>query len=84
MRTAPEDRPKVKAECLRLLATLRLDPARTKLISGFVDTYLKLNAVERQVFQAEIGRIETTNQEEVMEIVTRVGWKKEWNVGNDR
>jgi hypothetical protein len=38
MRIAPVDRPKVKAECLRLLVTLCLDPARTRLISGFVDT----------------------------------------------
>ncbi|MDQ2687409.1 MAG: Rpn family recombination-promoting nuclease/putative transposase, partial [Armatimonadota bacterium] len=39
MRIAPADRPRVKLECLRLLATLRLDPARTQLISGFVDSY---------------------------------------------
>jgi hypothetical protein len=44
----------VKAECLRLLATLRLDPARTRLISGFVDTYLRLNGQEMQVFDEEI------------------------------
>ena len=31
-----EDRPKVKAECLRLLVTLELDPAKMELISGFV------------------------------------------------
>jgi hypothetical protein len=41
---AIEDRPRVKLECLRLLATLRLNPARMRLISGFVDTYLRLNA----------------------------------------
>lgn len=70
MRIAPEDRPKVKAECLRLLATLRLDPARMRLISGFVDTYLRLNPQETQVFQAEIGKLETNQQESVMEIVT--------------
>ena len=35
---------RVKLECLRLLATLRLDPARMQLISGFVDTYLRLSA----------------------------------------
>jgi predicted transposase/invertase (TIGR01784 family) len=70
MRIAPGDRPKVKAECLRLLATLRLDPARTELISGFVDSYLRLNAQEEQVFQAEIGRLEGREQEVVMQIVT--------------
>ena len=46
MRIATKDRPKVKAACLRLLATLRLDPARMRLISGFVDTYLRLDAEE--------------------------------------
>jgi hypothetical protein len=28
MGMAPEERPRVKLECLRLLVTLRLDPAR--------------------------------------------------------
>ncbi|MBD2452765.1 DUF4351 domain-containing protein [Nostoc sp. FACHB-87] len=70
MRIAPSDRPKVKVECLRLLATLKLDPARTRLISGFVDTYLQLNQQEEQVFQEEIGRLEVNQQEDVMEIVT--------------
>jgi Putative transposase, YhgA-like len=58
MRIAPADRPRVKVECLRLLATLQLDPARTRLISDFVDTYLNLNARARELFQAEIARIE--------------------------
>jgi len=70
MQIAPSDRPKVKAECLRLLATLRLDPARTRLVSGFIDTYLRLNLPEEQVFQAEIGRIAATEQVEIMEIIT--------------
>ncbi|MBE9010773.1 Rpn family recombination-promoting nuclease/putative transposase, partial [Pseudanabaenaceae cyanobacterium LEGE 13415] len=43
MKIAKRDRPKVKAECLRVLATLRLDPARTRLIAQFVDTYLQLD-----------------------------------------
>jgi len=75
MRIAPTDRPKVKAECLRLLATLKLNPARTRLISGFVDTYLQLNTGEEQMFQNELDRIETTEREGVMEIVT--SWMRE-------
>jgi hypothetical protein len=70
MRIVPEDRARVKAECLRLLATLQLNPARTQLISGFVDSYLRLSAEEEQVFQNEIGKIEALEQEQVMEIVT--------------
>jgi predicted transposase YdaD len=75
MRIASEDRPKVKAECLRLLATLRLDPARTRLISGFVDTYLRLDLQEDQVFQAELGKLEASERGNVMKIVT--SWMEE-------
>jgi predicted transposase YdaD len=75
MRIEPKDRPKVKAECLRLLATLKLDPARTQLFSGFVDTYLRLNAQEKRVFEAEIGKLEETQKEGIMQIVT--SWAEE-------
>ena len=75
MRIAAADRPRVKLECLRLLATLKLDPARTQLISGFVDSYLRLNAQEKQVFQAEVDRLEENSREDVMQIVT--SWMEE-------
>ncbi|WP_105219722.1 DUF4351 domain-containing protein [Gloeocapsopsis dulcis] len=70
MQIQPQDRPTVKLECLRLLATLRLDPARMQLISGFIDTYLRLNAQEEQLFQTQLSTLELFQQEEVMEIVT--------------
>jgi hypothetical protein len=70
MQIAPGDRAKVKAECLRLLVTLRLDRARMQLISGFIDTYLRLDEQEQQQFAVEIGRIEPSEQEGIMEIVT--------------
>ena len=70
MQIAPEDRPQVKAECLRLLVTLKLDPAKMQLISGFIDTYLSLNEAEEQAFRDEIGTIESEEREEVMQIVT--------------
>jgi hypothetical protein len=70
MKIQPEDRPKVKAECLRLLATLRLDPARMQLMSGFVDTYLRLNEAEAAVFEAELDRMGLSEEEQIMEIVT--------------
>jgi Domain of unknown function (DUF4351) len=49
---------------------LRLDPARSQLISGFVDTYLRLNVEEEQVFQIEVGTLEETEREDIMQIVT--------------
>ncbi len=67
---APEERPRVKLECLRLLATLRLDPGRMQLLSGFIDTYLRLNQVEEQLFRVEINQILPIEQEVVMQIVT--------------
>src|SRR4051794_20192939 len=42
----PRERVQVKLECLRMLATFRLSPAKQRLISGFVDTYLRLNKKE--------------------------------------
>ncbi len=70
MNIALEDRPRVKSECLRLVATLRLDPARMQLISGFIDTYLRLTAEEEEIFRAEIAKFEPVEQEVVMQIVT--------------
>jgi hypothetical protein len=71
MKIAEKDRPKVKVECLRLLVNLQLDPARNFLISGFVDTYLRLNPQEEQVFQTEIAKIEpVTEQEKIMQLTT--------------
>ncbi len=70
MNIADSDRPKVKLEGLRLLATLRLNPAKMQLISGFIDSYLQLNAQEKQLFQVEIDKIEPTQKEAAMKIVT--------------
>jgi hypothetical protein len=70
MAIAPEDRPKVKAECLRLLVTLKLDPARTRLISKFVDTYLRLDEQEEQTFQTEVDTMGIAQKEAIMEATT--------------
>jgi hypothetical protein len=70
LRIDAKDRSRVKVECLRLLATLKLDPARTQLISGFVDTYLRLNQSEEQAFQMALSKLEEREQESVMQIVT--------------
>lgn len=41
-----------------------------QLISGFIDTYLQLNAAEETIFRTEIDRISSVEQEVVMKIVT--------------
>ena len=70
------ERPRVKLECLRLLTTLRLDPARQRLISGFVDTYLRLNAAEALQFAAQADMVLGSDEKErLMELTT--SWKEE-------
>ncbi len=70
MKMSARDRPRVKAECLRLLASLKLDPARTKLIGGFVDSYLKLTAEEMKQYERAVERFMPAEKEEIMEITT--------------
>ncbi len=71
MKIAPEDRSRVKLACLRMLVGLKLNPAQTQLISGFVDTYLQLNQAEQQAFQNEVAQVNPPQEKEkVMQIVT--------------
>lgn len=64
------DRPKVKLECLRLLASLKLDPARTKLIGGFVDSYLKLTAAEMKQYEREAETLTLAERKATVEMIT--------------
>jgi len=75
MRIDEGDRPRVKLACLRMLTTLRLDPARIALISGFVDTYLKLLPHEKRLFDSELETVPEREKESVMQITT--SWKEE-------
>jgi Domain of unknown function (DUF4351) len=71
MKIDKKERAKVKMECLRSIATLKLDPARVSILSGFVDSYLNLNAVEEVEFKREVASIKKeTEKEKVMQIVT--------------
>jgi hypothetical protein len=71
MKIDKKDRAKVKVECLRSIATLKLDPARVSILSGFVDSYLNLTAVEEVEFEREVASIKKDSEKErVMQIVT--------------
>ena len=79
MKIDPADRPKVKVECLRMIANLKLDKARTFQLSGFIDNYLRLNPVEKEQFQIEVDKIKLPQEREnVMEITT--SWKEEGRI----
>ena len=76
MGMAPEDRPQAKLECLRSLVTLGLNPARERLISGFIDSYLRLDERETLLFEQQRVKIPNeTEKAKVMELTT--SWKEE-------
>ena len=52
------------------MVTLKLDPAKSRLISKFVDTYLRLNVQEESTFQSEIDKMGMTQKEEIMQTMT--------------
>ncbi|MBS1826004.1 MAG: Rpn family recombination-promoting nuclease/putative transposase [Acidobacteria bacterium] len=72
MKIAVRDRPLVKLECLRLLLTLRLDPARMRLIGTFVDSYLRLNESEERLFARKLEQVrwKPKEKEAIVEYVT--------------
>ena len=70
MKMSAKDRPKVKAECLRLLAGLKLDPARATLIGGFIDSYLNLTAQEMKQYERELAGFTPAERNATMEIMT--------------
>ena len=75
MKIAPRDRPKVKLECLRLLATLRLDPAKSEMIGGFIEGYLKLTAEENKRYERAFAQLADENKETTVEM--RTSWGRE-------
>jgi hypothetical protein len=47
-----------------------LNPAQMRLLSGFIETYLKLPPQEETISQEELDKIDTREKETVMNIVT--------------
>jgi hypothetical protein len=69
------ERPKVKVECLRLLVTLKLNRAKTRLISGFIDSYLRLTGDEMRQYEREFEQLAPNVREETMEIMS--DWERQ-------
>ena len=70
MKIAPPDQKRVKLQCLRLLLTLQLDPAKSDLIFLFMETYLRLNAGDEQWYQRQVAAMPTTEKEQTMELIS--------------
>jgi hypothetical protein len=73
------DRPRVKAERPRLLLTLRLNPAKMRLLTGFVDTYLRLTSEAQKQFRETLVTIAPESEEIIMPLMTNAeerGWQR--------
>ncbi|WP_152667827.1 hypothetical protein [Aneurinibacillus tyrosinisolvens] len=69
-----DERIQVKLEFLRMLVRLELDPARTKLLAGFFETYLRLEDTEEQVLQMELKKLGQNEEVRIMELTT--SWER--------
>ena len=74
MKIAPKDRLRVTREIVRMLATLKLDPAKSQIIGGFMENYLRLTAEDMAQYERRYGRaIEAELEESKMEMWTSWG-----------
>lgn len=60
----------VKLEFLRMLVNMELDPARMMLLTGFFETYLRLNETEERMLEKEIGKIDQKEADKMIELTT--------------
>jgi hypothetical protein len=66
-----EERVRVKLECLRMLLTLKINKVKQHFLGVFIDTYLRLNAVEALQFKEEAGKLpEVQEGEKIMKLMT--------------
>ena len=63
---------------MRLVVTLKLNPAKMQLISAFVDNYLRLNSQEELVFQSELSTMNLQQREQIMQITT--SWEEKGEI----
>ena len=69
MQITPEDRPKVKLEFLRMLATLRLDKARSSLLREFMTSYLRLTSEENARYNSEYEGLDPAEKRSIVEVI---------------
>lgn len=69
-----EERPRVKAECIRLLSALSLDRDRMALIGSFIDTYLSLDSHEEVAYNKFVEGFPMPEQQRVLELTT--SWER--------
>jgi hypothetical protein len=69
MPIAEKDRPRVKLECLRMLARLQLDREKMRVIREFMDAYLKMTAEEYVMLKRKVEVLQPEEREQVTEVL---------------
>jgi hypothetical protein len=70
MQVAPEDRVKVKLECLDMMLGLKkLKPEQRQFLFNFVDNYLELGGEEELAFEQELKRLTPKKKEASMKLM---------------
>jgi len=70
MNMSPEERPKVKLQCLQMLAELNYSPAKSEVAGVFIENYLKLTAAENNAYEREFAELAPDTKEKTMEMIT--------------
>jgi hypothetical protein len=65
----------VKKEFLRMLVNMELNPAKSELINGFFETYLKLNESEETELMEEIKQLDKDELEQILKLPN--SWREE-------
>ena len=76
MKIRKRDRPGVKLQCLRLLATLSLDKNKSDLIFHFVSSYLRLTPPEMRIYKQNLETIPDQGERQAVMQYTNE-WKEE-------
>ena len=65
-----QERVQVKLEFLRMLVHMELDPARMTLLTGFFETYLRLDETEERKLEEEMGKMDEKEASRMIELTT--------------
>ena len=74
MKIDRKDRPLVKLQCFRLLSRLRIDPARSRLIGTFVESYLELQGHELKRYSTALEASPEPERHDIMEMMN--SWER--------
>ncbi len=75
MNVREEEKVEAKIASLRLFISLELNDEQRRLVSGFIDTYLRLKSEQKEQFYAQMRQLPALEQEQTMQIIT--SWMQE-------